>query len=327
MEPVPVGSNLYVCTHCEVGYYKPYEGSDSCKKCPIGADCLDVGIIVPCILEGYWRQEPPLGEEGDFSKYKIYACYDTEGCRGGCYLNASCAEDRVQSSPVCAVCASGYYMRQRECMQCDERSKDMTTIVTAFVVQVVVLAVGISYLFRRIVPGIKAEETAGESYLQRIFKSSRTNTSSIDSSIGYLVNSSEKILPRTAMTAKLTLSFVQVMSKSFYALPLNWPHNLGQLLHTFGYNPLDNLEAGTSCAQAELTNTADTRLVMLFSTPLSVLFLLFACFYGVYYWDIVPRANSRGVEWVQAARQSMFNMGLKIYIWACLIIYPQVSAM
>lgn len=119
MEPIKGSSGVYTCTDCAVGFYKSTYGSTSCQKCPNGGDCNDVGVIIPCILPGYWRMNPPSEEElDDFVKYKIYRCDNEESCLGGCNLNISCSTDRIQSSPTCGVCAKEYYMSNGYCTKC-----------------------------------------------------------------------------------------------------------------------------------------------------------------------------------------------------------------
>lgn len=77
------------------------------------------GIVVPCILPGYWRDQPPTEEEmGNFHKYSVYSCDYADSCKGGCQLNASCSGDREQTSPTCGVCKEGYYLCSGDCLQC-----------------------------------------------------------------------------------------------------------------------------------------------------------------------------------------------------------------
>jgi hypothetical protein len=66
-EPSKSSDGVYRCSPCIVGYYKPYAGPESCIKCPTGADCDDVGLVIPCVQRGYWRPEPPPGYEADFN--------------------------------------------------------------------------------------------------------------------------------------------------------------------------------------------------------------------------------------------------------------------
>jgi hypothetical protein len=84
----------------------------------------DAGIVIPCILPGYWRAEPKANEDmGNFKKYNVYSCDFPDGCMGGCALNASCSGDRLQSSPTCGVCLEGYYPAGGECVKCGDFQK------------------------------------------------------------------------------------------------------------------------------------------------------------------------------------------------------------
>lgn len=70
---------------------------------------------------------------GNFNKYRVYSCDFPDGCKGGCYLNASCASNRVQSSPTCGVCRDGYYPSGGDCIKCDDFQKNNSSWLLGFV--------------------------------------------------------------------------------------------------------------------------------------------------------------------------------------------------
>ena len=130
-EPIVSSDGVSTCTSCGVGYYKPKAGRGSCLECPDGANCNDIGIIIPCILKGYWRAEPKnLDDLSNFNKYPIFTCDFSIVCHGGCQLNNSCQDDRLQSSPVCAVCKDNYYMSDGTCYPCNSNQANDQTIQT-----------------------------------------------------------------------------------------------------------------------------------------------------------------------------------------------------
>ena len=65
-----------------------------------------------------------MQDYGNFARFPIFLCETADFCLGGCTLNASCAVFNVQSSPTCAVCSSGYYIKDLStCAQCDVSTK------------------------------------------------------------------------------------------------------------------------------------------------------------------------------------------------------------
>ncbi len=142
-EPVTTSNDVYQCTACSVGYYMPYVGQENCFKCPEGADCNDVGTIVPCILPEYWRDQPPPDEVGDFEKYSVYKCEYQGNCEGGCNLNNTCSFHRIQSSPVCSICIDGYYDYFGNCHLCQFDGSLSEVISGIFICSVIIIIFGI----------------------------------------------------------------------------------------------------------------------------------------------------------------------------------------
>jgi hypothetical protein len=133
MEPLLSNSGIYSCSYCAVGYYKSEYGSTLCQECPPGGNCNNVGVVIPCVLPGYWRMNPPSADElSDFVKYKIYRCDNEESCLGGCDLNVSCSSDRVQSSPTCGVCIEDYFMSNGYCTKCSHTTSYTPVLIYFF---------------------------------------------------------------------------------------------------------------------------------------------------------------------------------------------------
>ena len=90
-EPTQSSDGIYRCSPCIVGFYKPEDGADSCILCPPGAECNDLGIVIPCVEKGYWREEPPYGQEADFSKY-VFRAYGHLYANMYSYLHLHCVK-------------------------------------------------------------------------------------------------------------------------------------------------------------------------------------------------------------------------------------------
>jgi hypothetical protein len=224
---------LYYCELCEVGYYKPSAGNNKCSACPEGTDCDDVGIVVPCILKGYWRSQPPPGEEGDFEKLSVFRCDVEKRCLGGCDLSATCAANVLQTSPVCGVCMEGYFGTDEACSECPSDSSYLKAAEILFVVFIIVVVFGVLLgMFAFDVHTIteinvfvveedlqskkgKAPEISGNPSSERLKKSIVGGIESV-SRIYDSLNSHGLFV-----TVKLALSFVQVLLGTLPRFHLN----------------------------------------------------------------------------------------------------------
>lgn len=305
MEPVQISLGFRVCTQCAVGYYSPNVGPGACKKCPVGADCNDVGVVVPCVLPGYWRPVPPQDAIGDFEKYKIYSCDDFESCLGGCVLNTTCRDNRDQIAPVCAVCTDGYYLLGGQCLECSQSSEKigfMKFLVEAFFVYfvlVVVVWMHISYKGH--------ERYSVSSIVPR-------NTS----------EAFEKLLPRTAVTFKLVISFWQVMTAAYYNLSVEWPQSITHFFGVLRFNPFDHLYSSAACADVSFLS-AYSVLILFFVLPFAFLLTLVMSFATVFYFG-VHKYEGKSDQWVRQSLKSMWDCCARIFIWFCLLIFTQGSS-
>eukprot|EP00602_Paraphysomonas_sp_CaronLab_P005348 CAMPEP_0185017998 /NCGR_PEP_ID=MMETSP1103-20130426/842_1 /TAXON_ID=36769 /ORGANISM="Paraphysomonas bandaiensis, Strain Caron Lab Isolate" /LENGTH=1593 /DNA_ID=CAMNT_0027547641 /DNA_START=63 /DNA_END=4844 /DNA_ORIENTATION=- len=351
-EPVLGSSGTYVCKLCNVGFYNPEANMAYCKECPSGADCNDVGIAIPCVLAGYWRDQPPTDDElSNFDKYKIYSCDTADNCKGGCMLNASCADHTLQSSPTCAVCKEGYYLDDGSCLKCTSFEESNSTalnvlrvvsitIFTALLGAVLWFSVSFSMLSFQ-------KKTALQSY-----DKSRSHAVERQSSIPRVlrdllaekknIKAGKKVIKGTAMTGKLVVSFIQVVSGSFYTINADWPKTSHNMFKILNVNPLNSLQATYNCSKNNTSDPYLVGLVIFFMAPIVFLSLLVLVACVVYI-----LANNRfaqptnedshtedsklsGEELIELKRSrvgwSIWNTSAKIFLWFCLIAYPSLSS-
>ena len=227
-EPILNSANrIYSCSACGVGYYKPYPGQEACSGCPEGADCEDIAISVPCVLPGYWRPQPPSGQEGNFDKYEIFECDRADRCNGGCNLNATCADDFKQDSPVCGVCKEGFYQSSFDsCSKCPANVEFRNAMEILFIV--LCIGLGVCLLFGLyimyvasvhdcdVVVLITGKKRCTEEENLTVSNSSGIN----DTKLGTFITVSRKRVQSVMssakssglfVTVKLTVSFVQVL--------------------------------------------------------------------------------------------------------------------
>lgn len=321
-EPAIGSRNTYTCTNCPVGYYSPSYGSEPCYNCPDGGDCNDVATVIPCVLSGYWRDQPPAHEMDNFNKYKIYSCDYPDVCTGGCQLNNTCQKHRQNNSPVCALCVEGYYQIGDVCYACNYREGDARIIkfVSYFVLGVFVFVAlcGILYWSLRNIG--KEVESEKEIETRRSVK---------------------QFLKGTGMTAKLTISFAQVMAGSVLAMNIDWPRYLRRFFNTLNANPLNEINAIIQCTSGDIVEPFYTSLVAAVMAPLCFLLVLIAAILFIMRvkriplhnlqpeaaWNRIEKKRESNTSTVQnEQRMRMWNMSCKMFLWFCLVCYPSLSA-
>jgi hypothetical protein len=403
-EPIMASGGIYTCTPCEVGYYKPSAGRESCMTCPEGADCNDVGITIPCILKGYWRAQPPNPIDlSNFKKYPIYICDFSIVCHGGCQLNQTCQHDRKQSSPVCGVCEDGYYMSDGECYACSSNQSGNQTFQT--IVYILVAFGSLFLLFSVLVftitfnlastrtsitssasadhdnpcsssslSDIPEEDMPSEIHDQDNddrYSNTNTNTSrqsrshsqpprkstltkdfrrkslatiqtmtrSVSKSIftpaiALLTHQEnqrkvKKVIKGSGMTAKITLSFLQVMTGSFYMLNLDFPSYFKVFFNAIRINPFRPIQASFSCDNQSSNYLLHPFYVgTIFCVLIPFIFILFLFIAAFFAWKVFGwTRHGHDATVIEKKRQwkRLRDLTVKIYFWFCLISYPPLS--
>jgi hypothetical protein len=342
-ESILKGSTYY-CEECRVGYYKPDVGSEPCSLCPEGADCNDVGIVVPCILPGYWRAEPPAGEEGDFGKWGVFRCDIPSRCLGGCQLNATCAANVKQDSPVCAVCEDGYYVSDESCESCPTAGSLWVAIeyfvVIFFITLVLAVLFALYALQLHAVLGINiVGETAKEGQEDSIISKEnemsdggkKLSASSFRSSgrIVWSVRYASFIVGSIKsyglfVTFKLTLSFLQVLMGSIPRLNIDWNSSVSMFVNFPDLNPLHYFPIFSGCNSKDGLSGPFIYILLVALGPLA-----FLCGLGLVKWTI-QRLLHRNAPQVlgnaAAVDKVMFDVTLKAIVWFCLLSFPLLAS-
>jgi hypothetical protein len=401
-EPIAVSETplVFECHFCRVGFYNDAINTDPCASCPEGTDCEDIGIVIPCIKEDYWRHEPPDGELGDFDRYQVYVCDILNSCKGGCVLNATCAGGREPLSPTCGVCLENYYLSaEGKCIECDssDHQSDNHVIgmvcvafVLTFVCQLVYFYVARQGFVRKHIknkpspvgpPLAKAEIFAGRSRssyeceedtieLRQIShslsdevedcgrpensvskddgdlkKDNTIRTFSVEYlkvQFSQLLSDEKKLLSykksfrNATMTFKIVLSFVQVMSQSFFVFRLDWPQTVSSFKDVFaGLNPFHANVALYSCSDIAkgLPPYYFTLTIVLIVPLIFVLFLFITC-EGMLHYHVVSMKKRENKVFIDDKgmneRESMWNnlrkAAMRLLLWFFLVCYPSISS-
>ena len=369
-EPVLGSNGIYICSQCNVGYYSAYWGAEKCKVCPVGTDCNDVGIVVPCILKDYWRSIPPsVEEEGDFQTYRVYSCDQLGVCKGGCQLNATCIGNRDDYSPTCGVCLDGYYLNDGKCYQCAAFDDGFVVVLLCMVVFLVfilglttIMWCSVQSIFEDSFPAPPLSVASSQTDVSKeptpLPPSSKSRISAIfnvSRLAGFLQRADpsarHKVFRGTSMTFKLLLSFIQVVSGSFYLINMEWSHNTQELFQFTNLNPMQALDATYQCSMSQYSSDYRFFIVLLFQfcIPLIFLLLLLGVGYLVYFAllsrlrfnleerDRDPSHSSNRAESIssrnselqvkdRALGEEIWSISTKMYLWFCLIAYPTLSS-
>ena len=213
----------YVCSSCIVGYYKPYHGSEKCKICPIGADCNNIGIAVPCILPSYWRPQPPEGESGNFDRYRIFLCEVKERCLGGCSLNETCNFGIQQSSPVCAICDENYYENLiGNCAKCPGNPAVLLALRYALLCIVITAVVNLLYYgFSKYIKYLSVNMNTESDTIVLIDKANSSNGEKVITKLAWMWR-----ISGLSVTFKLTISFIQIIGGALGKLNIEWTEGM-----------------------------------------------------------------------------------------------------
>jgi hypothetical protein len=333
-----VKDGLYYCELCEVGYYKPSAGNQRCGLCPEGTDCNDVGIVVPCILRGYWRPQPPAGEEGDFKKWSVFRCDVSKRCLGGCDLSATCAANVLQTSPVCGVCMEGYYATGETCSACPSNSSYMKAAEIAFVVLVtlVVFCLLLGLYASNIRTITDTNIFVVEKKLESKNRSTRTlseapskerlkkNLVSVLGTISRFVNSLHA--KGLSVTVKLALSFVQVLLGTLPRLNLevnnrsspSWALSVD--LNLMNYVPIIS-----ECTPSDALERPFAYILLILFLPVMFIAMIFFVRSLVSY---LMRLNAPSLlsSRLLEVDSAMFHVTLQAIVWFCLVSFPFLAS-
>jgi hypothetical protein len=342
-EPKAIGG-LYYCDLCEVGYYKPTTGNQPCSLCPEGTDCEDVGIVVPCILEGYWRPLPPQGEEGDFEKWPVFTCDVTKRCMGGCNLNATCAANVLQTSPVCGVCLDGYYGTGATCTKCPSsrsrlKATEIALVIMMFLV-VFCLLVALFSFFIQSVTGINVfaveiapiavsqsrakqryESVTSEGFSHERFKSTISDGILLASRFVSGLKSQGLFV-----TAKLTISFVQVLMGTLPRLDLDVDGiSAPSFVFSLDLNPINYVPILSECTSGDTLERPFLHILVILLLPILFLVMTYIVRMLIVY---MMRRNAprRLASSSLAVDRAMFDVTLKAVVWFCLFSFPILAS-
>jgi hypothetical protein len=327
----------YSCSVCPVGTYKPTAGTEQCSGCPEGANCNNVAIAIPCVLAGYWRATPPASEVGNFDKWKIFKCDINERCLGGCVLNETCAENVIGTSPVCAICQSGYYTTDDiSCLQCPaETDQDLKTVEYFFIL--VIISVVIGALFTLYIHSVGS--SVGVAPLSLLFtendsvresdrdsdRDSRNRNSQNRSISGinkFAIGIVTEVQSRGLfVTVKLTVSFIQVLSGALGTLDVNWSSSMQNFLRTLKIEPTQAVPFFSECSNSTEVESLYVNILLILFIPIG--FLLIA---GMLYWFIrylIRRSSVLATgQSKSAANNSLRDITLKSVVWFFLFSFP-----
>jgi hypothetical protein len=355
-------SGVYSCENCKVGYYKPNVGNESCKECPEGADCDDVGIVVPCILPGYWRPVPAQGEEGNFDDWGIFRCDVSRRCLGGCDLSNSCSENVNPTSPVCAVCKEGYYGGGNSCKLCPANSSFFKSIEYALIVFVILVVFGILFglycHFIYSITGVNileketkskdtksedaSEKTTGrettlsigdQSLFSESFDSSSTSEKrsfSFKESLRSKIFHASRILRGLKahglfVTVKLTVSFVQVLLGSLSQIDVDWGSIGADFLLTVDLNVMNFVPVLAGCKSKESLAKPFTHILLIMFLPLLFIAVVIVVRQFILYImrrNVPSLSKTNGPE----LKKAMYDMTMKAMVWFCLFSFPVLAS-
>jgi hypothetical protein len=330
-----VKDGLYYCELCEVGHYKPSAGNDKCSACPEGTDCDDLGIAVPCILKGYWRPQPPAGEEGDFGKWSVFRCDVAKRCLGGCVLNATCAANVLQTSPVCGVCMEGYYETGETCSECPSSSSNLKAVEVFFVVLIIVvlfcLLLGMYAFFIHSITGINVfiteESSKAPKQEVRTISESRER---LKSTMMEGVATVSRVLGDLKshglfVTVKLALSFMQVLLGTLPRFKLQVQGNSPSFVFSLDLNPIKYVPIMSECTSSNSLNGPFLHIVVILLLPIMFVVMLFVVRLLVMY---LMRRNAPSLlsSSVAVVDRAMFDVTLKAIVWFCLFSFPLLTS-
>jgi hypothetical protein len=337
-----VKDGLYYCQLCEVGYYKPSVGNEQCYVCPEGADCNNVGITVPCILKGYWRPQPPAGEEGDFGKWSVFRCDVAKRCLGGCDLGATCAENVQQTSSVCGVCMEGYYATGETCSACPSNSSYLKAaeiiIVVLLILVVFCSLLGMYAFFIHSISNVNifvvektiARSSSGSDDKRSLSpnQSSEQSKSKIRNGISFASQIFSDLKSQGLfVTGKLALSFVQVLLGTLPRLDLDVDGaSSPSFVFSVDLNPMNYVPIMSECTSNETLGRPFVHILVVFFLPAMFLVMLFIVRWLISY---LMRRNCPSLLSSSSASvvdRAIFDVTLKAIVWFCLFSFPVLAS-
>jgi hypothetical protein len=341
LEPIDQAGKM-VCNPCNVGYFKPYEGSQPCDPCPEGADCDDRGIAIPNILPKYWRQNPPTEEEKrDFDRYRIFRCDIDKNCiGGGPDLSNLCAPNFDPSYPICGVCADGYYLTSdNDCSECSG-SDSFISAMEALMSIVTLLVVGafLYFIHSQIIDKLPQAVPINVVDVKDVpdatlNKQGSSSNSGHDSPVGHIIHSPEVFVRHTFhtlkshgvfVTVKLTVSFVQVLAGALLSIKVEWTFGISRLLSLIRYDPLESLSLFSGCKSTSHLSTFYVAQLLILYIPVAFTVLTFIVNRLVLYLNIAKGKITSANKEIAANR--LRDMSIKALVWFCLFSYPILAS-
>lgn len=329
-----VRSGVPFCSECDIGFYKPDYGSDSCTPCPTGTDCEALGTVIPCPLPGFWRKQPPDDQLANFHKYGVYSCDVPEKCLGGCNLTNSCIENRLQTSPTCGVCIDGYYLSAGKCLPCDNMSETLS--ISMYFLQLFLLFLLLSAFLRYQISfdNFSYDSEFVERSQQSSFFHLHLNSFSSLSllfSAGYFA-ALKIVISKSSVTFKLIVSFWQILTAAFYNISVEWPPSLRLLLNAVALDPFAFVSQSSTCLASDVS-TPFIILLLTFLFPLIFLVLLGLAVLTLYVVVIRPHYKKLETQsipqhahrWINDTLYGLWEACSKIIVWFCFIMFAQGS--
>jgi hypothetical protein len=276
----------------------------------------------------------------------------------------------------------GYYSNEGECYQCTVFDGNTAMLVVSYLLVIAAFVLGLSTIIWFSIQSVfsdfaispplsmlstvsgKTDLEHSSPSLPRVSRPRFTATifdvSRLTLFLGRVDQSARrKVFRGTSMSFKLLLSFVQVVSGSFYVINMGWSYNSQELFRFLHLNPLQALDATYQCSSSLSGYSSDFRyfvvLLFQFCTPIFFLLLLLGISYTVYLFSLsrlrstsadslresnasesdrsrldscgsISDRKSNAVERDKTLRQEIWNTAAKIYLWFCLIAYPTLSS-
>ena len=195
---------------CGVRFYLSKSGK--CRDCPpLTSTCNKIGLKVPPVSPGFWRQDP---KSNDIDKIHFYPCPNTKACSGGNNDTSQCALGYSNKFPLCATCEDGYILQYGNiCSPCPGAyNNGKNGLTTGQIASFVVLWVLALTLFVK--------------YFLSPDKKNKT------------VRKLEQVGDYIA-TLKLFVGFAQCFSLLPFTFDIPWPKNVEHVMHIFEVTSLD----------------------------------------------------------------------------------------
>ncbi|CAM9423180.1 unnamed protein product [Chrysoparadoxa australica] len=353
--PITSAESVTQCHRCEVGFYSI--SGEACKQCPEGADCRDVGVILPPALPGYWRSNPRSTEtnsHGDLI-FGYHLCLHRDACLGG--IDSVCNTGYDGTGPRCAVCEMGYRETpEHQCIKCSGSSPLLGTVL--WIVCLVVLLLGFTawsikdsnsrteLMLKSVKAGAAADSKPAPGTPSRpsVVKRRQKSYSSgmavspkpqVEQSTGSPADG-EKVSSLLSIAIQrehskkgkgttgrmlILLSFVQVMAafKQYPGVPWT-PRFSGYLnLVDFGHLNLLNLPGMRAYCSNEVTYRTEF-LVTIVVLPVATLVMWVMCIWA----DLFLKKTATTA--VEVRQWFVHNSFCKLWVWITLILYPAIGS-